>query len=273
MTGLSKYLNPFRYFARLNSYADKVYRACYNIFFHDSQSVIDTEKVKFEKAGLDIDAAIVVLNKTLQEMRGAGFNFSSDSIHWLVFSALSISKIEVRNILEIGTFDGEFTWILSRLFPKAQIKTFDLPSADPLLRDFYNREDDSSFQLYKNKQKKNLANKNISLIESNSFFLLDKVSEKFDLIWVDGGHLYPEVAWDLCSAYHLCSAGGHVLCDDVIPLKTLYKDRYVSTESFEVLEYLQARVLVSLTLFLKRRDPLLFARKKDRKYVSMLRKF
>jgi predicted O-methyltransferase YrrM len=205
-------------------------------------------------------------------MRGSDFDFASDSIHWLVFSALSVAKTDVRHILEIGTFDGEFTWILSRLFPEAKITTVDLPGSDPLLRDFYNRESDSDFQRYKAKQKANLANGNINLVESNSFFLLDKVSEKFDLIWVDGGHLYPEVAWDLCSAYHLCRDDGQVLCDDVIPLKKFYKDRYVSTESFEVLKYLQARTPIELILFLKRRNPFFFAVKKDRKYVSCMQK-
>lgn len=272
MTGVSKYLNPSRYVARVNSYVDDFYRACYRRFFHDPQELAKIEKEKFEKAGLDMGAAQAALNQVLQDLRGSDFDFASDSIHWLVFSALSVAKIEVRNILEIGTFDGEFTWILSKLFPQAKITTIDLPASDPLLRDFYNREEDSDFQRYKAKQKANLANENINLIESNSFFLLDKVNEKFDLIWVDGGHLYPEVAWDLCSAYHLCREGGQVLCDDVIPLKTLYKDRYVSTESFEVLEYLQARIPVKLILFLKRRDPLFFARKKDRKFVSCLQK-
>jgi hypothetical protein len=161
---------------------------------------------------------------------------------------------------------------LARLFPGAMITTVDLPASDPLLRDFYNREDDSAFQKYKNTQKNNLASKNIKLVETNSMFLLDKINGKFDLIWVDAGHLYPEVAWDLCNAYQLCGNGGVVLCDDVIPLKTPYKDRYVSTESFEVLSYLEARVEVALSLFLKRRNPLLFANKKSRKYVAMLRK-
>lgn len=272
MTRVAKYLNPFKYADRLYQYADGFYRVCFKTFVHNSQRIENTEQQKFEQSSFDTNKAQAVLNQILQEMRGRDFDFANDSIHWLVFSALSVSKIEVRNILEIGTFDGEFTSILSKLFPEAKITTVDLPENDPLLRDFYNREEDSEFQRYKSKQKANLAQANTLLIESNSFFLLDKTSEKFDLIWVDGGHLYPEVAWDLCNAYHLCRNGGYVLCDDVIPLNTLYKDRYVSTESFEVLEYIQARVPTKLTLFLKRRNPLFFARRKDRKYVACLKK-
>ncbi|MDI1270383.1 MAG: class I SAM-dependent methyltransferase [Polaromonas sp.] len=272
MTGFSKYLNPVRYLNRASRHVDDYYRTCYRKFIHDAESLEATENSKFEKNSLDLAQAQTVLNKILQVMRGRDFDYENDSIHWLVFSALSISTPGIRNILEIGTFDGEFTSILSRLFPDAKITTVDLPASDPLLRDFYDREEDSAFQRYKKKQAANLANENIKLIETNSFFLLEKTSEKFDLIWVDGGHLYPEVAWDLCSAYHLCASGGHVLCDDVIPLKKLYRDRYVSTESFEVLNYLEARASVQLALFLKRRNPLFFAKIKQRKYVACLKK-
>jgi predicted O-methyltransferase YrrM len=272
MTGFSKYLNPVRYLNRASRHADDLYRTCYRKFIHDAESLEATENSKFEKNSLDLAQAQAVLNKILQATRGREFDYENDSIHWLVFSALSISTPGIRNILEIGTFDGEFTSILSRLFPDAKITTVDLPASDPLLRDFYDREEDSAFQRYKKKQDANLANENIKLIETNSFFLLEKTSEKFDLIWVDGGHLYPEVAWDLCNAYHLCTSGGHVLCDDVIPLKKLYRDRYVSTESFEVLKYLEARSAVQLVLFLKRRNPLFFAKIKQRKYVACLKK-
>lgn len=272
MTSVSKYLNPSRYAARLRSYLDRAHRAFYRKLLHDGAGLNALEDQKFANASLDMRTAQSVLNVILQGTRGRDFDFNNDSIHWLVFSALSLSSTKIVNILEVGTFEGEFTAILARLFPEATITTVDLPASDPLLRDFYNREEDSAFQKYKNTQKGNLASKNIRLLETNSIFLLDKVNEKFDLIWVDAGHLYPEVAWDLCNAYYLCSSGGAVLCDDVIPLKNSYKDRYVSTESFEVLEYLRARTSIELTLFLKRRAPHFFAKKVDRKYVAYLRK-
>lgn len=272
MTIASKYLSPSKYVARLRSYVDIAHRTFYSNFVHNGAQLNELEDQKFANASLDMRKAQSVLNAILQETRGRDFDFNNDSIHWLVFSALSLSSTKVLNILEIGTFEGEFTAILAGLFPDATITTVDLPASDPLLRDFYNREDDSAFLKYKNIQKTNLSGKNIKLVETNSMFLLNKVSEKFDLIWVDGGHLYPEVAWDLCNAYYLCRNGGAVLCDDVIPLNVLYKDRYVSTESFEVLEYLKARESIELELFLKRRDPLLFARKKSRKYISYLKK-
>lgn len=270
MTTASKYLSPSRYVARLRSYVDRAHGTFYRNFVHDGARLNALEDLKFANASLDMRKAQSVLNVILQETRGRDFDFDNDSIHWLVFSAMSLSNTRVLNILEIGTFEGEFTAILAKLFPEATITTVDLPASDPLLRDFYNREEDSAFQKYKNTQKGNLESKNIRLVETNSMFLLDKVSGKFDLIWVDAGHLYPEVAWDLCNAYYLCSNGGVMLCDDVIPLKNSYKDRYVSTESFEVLEYLQARESVELTMFLKRRDPHFFAKKVDRKYVACL---
>jgi hypothetical protein len=40
----------------------------------------------------------------------------------------------------------------------------------------------------------NTAEPNIELVKANSLFLPSLKLEPFDLIWVDGSHLYPEVA-------------------------------------------------------------------------------
>jgi predicted O-methyltransferase YrrM len=230
------------------------------------------EQRKFKKSDLDLDSGLVLLNGILNKKLGRYFDFKNDSIHWLVFSALSARGYKPERILEIGTFDGEFTFILSQLFPESEVVTVDLPESDPLLRGLYDRENDEAFTEYLRIQRTNLSQPNIQAIKCNSFFILDQFQCKFDLIWVDGGHLYPEVAWDLCSSYHLCSPGGYVLCDDVIPESKSYKDQYVSHESNEVLEYVQSRVDCELTLFLKRRNPELYARRHTRKYVSCMRK-
>ena len=111
-------------------------------------------------------------------------------------------------------------------------------------------------------------------MEFNTLFLLSNISldEKFDLIWVDGGHLYPDVAWDLSNAYHLLNKGGYLLCDDVVKSDKYYSNGYVSTDSYEVLNYLEERIDGGITYFLKRISWVLYPRIKTRKYVALLKK-
>jgi len=260
-----KYLNPKRYYRR----AAKI---VYETILHDAREIELAEHAKFDALGLDAKAALGRLNEILREVNGRGFDFQNDSIHWLLFAALSLKLPGVKRILELGTFDGEFTHILARLFPSAEIVTIDLPEGDPLLRDLYDRKDDADYLAYKKKRADRLQRPNVKTIEVNSFFLLDRIQGSFDLIWVDAGHLYPEVAWDTANAYHLCKPGGWMLCDDIIPSKKFYKDAYVSTEAWEVLQYLAERTPVLMTLFLKRRLPELYRKWQTRKYVAAVNK-
>ena len=48
------------------------------------------------------------------------------SIHWLLFCSIS-NVSSIINILEIGTYDGETTQLLSKIFPNSSIATIDLP--------------------------------------------------------------------------------------------------------------------------------------------------
>ena len=176
--------------------------------------------------------------------------------------------------MEIGTFDGEFTNMLENLFPNSKITTVDLPKEDPLMASFYNRGKSHLYEQYVNKQNINTNSNKIKVIKSNTFFLLNAIGEnkKFDLIWVDGGHLYPDIAWDLCNAYHLLNEGGMLLCDDVIMSEKKYKTRYVSTESWEVLKYMEKRISNRAIYLLKRFDSSLYSSKYSRKYVAVLKK-
>ena len=262
---LSSYLNPYRI-------ARKLYRMAFYKFVWDSAAVAASENKKLQSADLDAVAALSLLNPLLVRRRGHGFDWAEDSVHWLVFAAYARSGKCINRILEIGTFDGEFTWLLSQLFPEARIVTVDLPEHDPLLRGLYDREDDKKYARYQALQQTNIDQPNIQALKVNSLFLLDHATAPFDLIWVDGGHLYPEVAWDICQAWHLCAPGGAILCDDVINSHRHYRDDYVSTESFEAIEYLTNRIGAKPDLFLKRRNPEYHAFKHLRKYVARVNK-
>lgn len=268
-----KYLSIRKSFNRFNRYYNQFHSFIYKRFFYDTHTIIEIEDRKFEELGWDVNRSNIRLNAILQKKYGRNFDRELDSIHWLIFSALSMKK-HYKKILDIGTYDGKFTNILGKLFPDSEITTVDLPYNDPLLTSFYDRYNPALLSKYMENQSKNTNLPNIRVIKSNTFFLLNelKENEKFDLIWVDGGHLYPDIAWDLCNAYFLLNKGGMLLCDDVIMSDKYYKGKYVSTESWEVLKYLEIRVNSEVVYFLKRSKPELHAHVHTRKYVAMLKK-
>lgn len=195
------------------------------------------------------------------------------SVHWLLFSCLSeLSPMPIRRILEIGTYDGETTSLLSKLFPLAEITTVDLPDADPMFRGLYLRGDAQVAADFNARRCANLKAGNIEYKAVNSFFLHGQVQGAFDLIWVDGGHLYPEVAWDICNAYSLCAMGGYIMVDDVIAHPRGFRDAYVSPDSHAVLQYVAARTSDAPTYFLKRAGCRWSAVPRRRKYVALLKK-
>ena len=106
----------------------------------------------------------------------------------------------------------------------------------------------------------------------NSLFLQDLELDPFDLIWVDGSHHYPEVAWDISNAYHLCTPGGVLMVDDVMTDPRARRIGYDGPDSYEVLEYLAARVKEPVTYFMKRYAPLWSADPHIRKHVALLEK-
>lgn len=132
-----------------------------------------------------------------------------EQLESLYFSIISIVMEDVEKILEIGTGMGTKTNILSKLFPKAHIYTLDLPKSD---------NDFDKLALRKEKEELfhvNIARENITFLETNSFFMPSlNIPQRFDLAWVDGGHCYPTVAWDIMYAYNATKKGGFLLMDD-----------------------------------------------------------
>lgn len=264
MMKIHKYVNPIKYFNKLQSYwHERNYNLHHNEFY-------EAELQKFKKYGFRYDAALAQLNGILKELGRPTFS-EADSVHSLLFACIG-QVHRVRNVLEIGTFLGEATLLMSRLFPESRITTVDLPDDDPILISTYKREDPKMLRAYKEQQKKNLASTQITFLQTNSFFIPGIIKEKFDLIWIDGGHLYPDIAWDICNAYHLTNKGGWLMCDDVITHHKGFQSEYVSTDSCKVLEYIRARTGEDITYFLKREAPEASANPKKRKYIAVMRR-
>ncbi len=233
----------------------------------EQESVV---KAAIDAAGLDWRRGQETLDPILHDIRGNPFDFGNDSVHWLVFACLSMTTMPADRILEIGTYDGSFTAILARLFPQAEIITVDLPDSDPILRATYKRDREAEFRRFLDRRNHNLAAVTIRFVETNSVFLLEDIARPVDLVWVDGGHHYPEVAWDLAAAHYLCREGGSVLCDDVMEPAEGRRTAYVSSDSYEAFHYIAGRTGAKPNLFLKRCKFMHAGVPGKRKYVAMM---
>jgi hypothetical protein len=265
------FLIPKKIILRLNRY---LLRIQYFIFQlnNNPEKIIEDEKRNFNNLRLDYIEAENKLNAILQTVLKRNFDRYNDSVHWLLFSALSLKQTKFSKILEIGTANGRFTKILSELFLNSEIDTIDLPENDPIFKTIYRRNNKEVVKEFKETQKINTEPKNINLTKINSFFIPEIFKNKYDLIWVDGGHLYPEIAWDLCNAYHLCKKNGYLLCDDIIICDKQISNKYVSNDSYKIIEYLCKRSNNSATFFLKRLSFKYNSSSITRKYVACMKK-
>ena len=228
---------------------------------------------KYNKFGFDFNSSLNELKSVFKKLNFNNFN-ENTSMHFLLFSCLNQQNKGIKNILEIGTYKGESTKFLSELFNNSKIYTFDLPDNDPIFLSSYSREDPKVLDDFLKKRKKNLNSKNIKFIQSNSFFIPELVSNIFDLIWIDGDHLLPTIAWDICNAYHLCKKDGWIMFDDIIKNTKTYKDgKYGSGDAYRILNFLENKKVINNTYFYKRLKPsYLDPNSKTSKYISLSKK-
>tara|TARA_B110000090_G_C13252274_1_gene396914 strand:- start:31 stop:822 length:792 start_codon:yes stop_codon:yes gene_type:complete len=187
------------------------------------------------------------------------------SFHYDILFALG-QKFRNKNIniLEIGTYEGEFTNFLSNVFPDGNIFTLDLPLDDEKFKEDYGRADEKKLNEHLKLRNKNLSCDNIFFEEIDSLNLLSKFKEKkFDIIWIDGDHHAPQVQFDIFQAIKLSSLGTIILVDDII--KNNYSNKYTSGESFQTIEYLGRKNCLKTEYFLKR---IFYSNLVLKKYIS-----
>ena len=74
----------------------------------------------------------------------------------------------------------------------------------------------------------------------------------FDLIWIDGEHLNPQVTIDIFQSIKLIKKNGFICVDDVVMKKYLKKNEYVSNDSYQTLEYLNKLKILKTSYIIKR---------------------
>ena len=198
----------------------------------------------FDEIGLSRSDGLTKLNNILTQYFDKNYNEKNGmySEHLVMLSSISCLNKPIKNILEIGTFDGKTALILSKFFEDANILTIDLPETDSDFESTYARH--GLRKVFVENRNKNLANKRIKFLEANSIALANS-EEKFDLIWIDGAHGYPVVSMDIINSYRLCSENGYVLVDDVWR-NVDYSDKfYKSIAAHESLMTLKSSKLIN----------------------------
>jgi predicted O-methyltransferase YrrM len=190
-----------------------------------------------------------------------------ESVHRLAFTALQMSGFRPEFILELGTLHGEATVHLASLFPEATIYTVELPADDPLLSVWHQDSAKRDVDL----ARRFAGHSNIRQIRANTFDLMGLDLPMFDLIWLDAGHHYPEVAWDHAYCLNRLRLGGWLLSDDIIvPDAQKGALRNEDFAPYKLIEYVKARKPWANGLLLKRENPKRYL--KNRKYIAWFQK-
>jgi len=194
------------------------------------------------------------------------------SWHYQIFCGLSdyfLSKeIKVNNILEIGTFDGKFANFLSKIYPNSEITTIDLKQSDEKFKNSYSREDNNIRVKFLQKRTDYLNKSNINFIEMDSTLIKENFkSKKFEMIWVDGDHLDPQVSTDIINSLDLINSSSLICVDDVM----IYEDNFIkikncTNESYKTLKYLEGQNKIKNLYLLKR---IIKSNAQGKKYISI----
>ena len=236
-------------------------------FFEEEQNKI------FEHFGLNRQEGIKKLTSVKKDLDLKLRDSGMSSEHEIIFSSLSLSKNKsFTDILEIGTFDGFNSLLLSNLFPNSNIDTIDLSETDDDFVNSYNRKDN----INKFIQDRNIIlskNKNINFYPLNSLKLLN-YKKKYDLIWIDGAHGYPVVCIDIINSLHILKENGLILCDDVyLKLNQSNSDTiYSSFATYETLNELKKQDLINFRLVYKRLSVEHNCIENTRKFIAIVSK-
>lgn len=232
----------------MNSTRTLVYSIVNRIYRNSPNKQIQTEQESlFDSLKLNRSLGLSKLNQLCTETFGREYSEHNGmwSEHLVFFSSVSVSDFPVKKILEIGTFKGETTSMLSGLFPNAEIISVDLSHKE--IRD--NGTYSYALDEIQNLAKRN-ALENVQFLETNSVNLLN-LDDVFDLIWVDGYHLAPTVVIDISNSVRLLRRGGIALCDDVY-LKKTWIERDSDLSSMQVLKVLAGCGLINQKMIYKR---------------------
>ena len=126
--------------------------------------------------------------------------------------AFNKERISVREMLEVGAFEGRTTMFAAKFFPDARITCVDPWVEYVEMKEV--RRADETFQ-------RNVAKfgERIRPIRGFSNLVLPRLlgeGERFDIIFIDGSHAYADVVIDSHYAWRLLKPGGTLIWDDYL---------------------------------------------------------
>ena len=249
---------PSKIFFKLKSLIEK--------FNYDEKKFIEKQNQKYVKLNLNRKMGLEKLIKIKNKYKIPNREMSSE--HEIFFSSLSLnSQMNFKKILEIGTFDGNNAYLLSLIFPNAEIDTIDLESSKDDFINFYDRKN-SSKKFSETRNSILEKNDKINFIEMNSIGLCNN-KEKYDLIWIDGAHGYPFVCIDIINSLRLINSNGIIMCDDVYINNVVSDKMYKSTAAFEVLTELKKEKIINFNLIYKRLNLENNSSETNRKFIAV----
>jgi len=238
---------------------------------YNQKKELKKQNILFKKFGLNREKAKNFLNQIKKKFNINSKTMSSE--HEILFSALSIKENKIKNILEIGTYDGSNSFLLSKLFSNATIETLDLKDSDNKFINSYNRENSHTHKKFLKERQINInLEKRIKYIKKNSIRLIFS-KEKYDLIWVDGDHGYPTVTIDIINSLRLVKKRGYILIDDIFLQRIKHFDSmYESIAGYETLQELKKEKIIDFTLLHKRLDKQNNCIPFFKKYIAIIHK-
>ena len=190
MISLKKFSYKFKFiFRKILSFKNKSFQ---KLNFHIKAIRYNSKKVNekqiqcYLQAGLNRDRGLKKLNFILNKLNFKTYNESNEmySEHLIIFGAIADKyQNSIRNILEIGTFDGKTSKILSSLFPLSKINTIDLKDNDPIFINSYGRENIQIRNSFINKRNALLKSAgNINFFQLNSLNIMKTEINMFTML-------------------------------------------------------------------------------------------
>ena len=210
------------------------------------------------------------IEKIKSQLNSLNFQYHNQNLSWHYHLFVGLQDYfgnKKINILEIGTYNGSFSNFISKLYDDSHITTIDLDESDIQFINTYGRDEKEKLDEFLKLRNKNLDRKNINFIKLNSLNIKKYFKEKkFDLIWIDGDHLNPQVTIDIINSLDLLNNDGIICTDDVIIDNKFKKNEYVSNEGFFTLKHLEDNGLIKNYYLIKR---IRVKNANHKKYVSV----
>jgi len=214
---------------------------------YDLSKDLEYNENLFKKFNFDIE-------KIKQKLNSLNFSYHDDWLSWhyhLFVGLKDYFEDKKINILEIGTASGAFTNFISKVYDDHQITTISLGENEIPLSEFGG--DEERKRKFLELRNKNLNRKNINFVKSNSINIKKYFyGKKFDLIWVDGDHLNPQVTIDIVNSLDLLNNDGIICTDDVIMDNKFEKNKYTSNEGFLTLKHFGDNKILKNEYLIKR---------------------